>query len=82
MGLDVPTYRAPTRAVPASDTAPVEEPPPAAPEPAPEPLTKQRIAQIKKEMIQASIDAYAGSCPCPYNTARNGSRCGRRSAYD
>ncbi len=33
-------------------------------------------------MIQASIDGYDGSCPCPYNTARNGSRCGRRSAYD
>lgn len=35
---------------------------------------------IKKEIIQQSIQAYSGNCP--YNTARNGSRCGKRSAYN
>jgi hypothetical protein len=38
-------------------------------------------AQIKKILIQESIDAYPGNCPCPYNVARNGSSCGRRSAW-
>ncbi|WP_336955330.1 hypothetical protein [Acinetobacter johnsonii] len=37
---------------------------------------------IKKEIIQQSIQTYSGNCPCPYNTARNGSRCGKRSAYN
>jgi hypothetical protein len=39
-------------------------------------------AQIKAILIDESIAAYSGNCPCPYSTARNGSRCGRRSAYD
>lgn len=38
-------------------------------------------AQIRQHLIQESIDSYPGNCPCPYNTARNGSSCGRRSAY-
>lgn len=38
-------------------------------------------AQIKKLLIDESIAAYDGNCPCPYSRARNGSRCGRRSAY-
>lgn len=38
-------------------------------------------AQIKKAIIRESIASYPGNCPCPYNTARNGSSCGRRSAY-
>ena len=38
-------------------------------------------AQIKQILIDESIAAYSGNCPCPYNTASNGSRCGRRSAY-
>jgi len=37
--------------------------------------------QIKKTLIQESIAEYPGNCPCPYNTARNGSSCGGRSAY-
>jgi len=37
--------------------------------------------QIKQRMIHESIASYPGNCPCPYNTARNGSRCGKRSAY-
>lgn len=39
-------------------------------------------ADIAKRLIQESIDAYPGNCPCPYNLARNGSRCGKRSAYN
>lgn len=37
--------------------------------------------QIKALLIQQSISAYRGNCACPYNTASNGSSCGRRSAY-
>lgn len=39
-------------------------------------------AQIKQKIIQQSIASYPGNCPCPYNSARNGSRCGGRSAYN
>ena len=38
-------------------------------------------SQVKAMMIQDSIASYSGRCPCPYNAASNGSRCGRRSAY-
>lgn len=38
-------------------------------------------AQIKTILITESIAGYSGNCPCPYSTARNGSRCGGRSAY-
>lgn len=38
-------------------------------------------AEIKRLLIEESISDYPGNCPCPYNTARNGSSCGRRSAY-
>jgi hypothetical protein len=38
-------------------------------------------AQVRQILIDESIAAYSGSCPCPYSTARNGSRCGKRSAY-
>lgn len=45
--------------------------------------TKKRLsdAQIKKLLIEESIAAYEGSCPCPYSRARNGSLCGKRSAH-
>jgi hypothetical protein len=36
---------------------------------------------IKQKIINESISTYSGNCPCPYNSARNGSRCGGRSAY-
>ena len=36
---------------------------------------------IRQRMIEESIRSYHGSCPCPYNAARNGSKCGGRSAY-
>jgi hypothetical protein len=38
-------------------------------------------AQVKQAIIRQSIASYSGSCPCPYSVARNGSRCGGRSAY-
>jgi hypothetical protein len=37
--------------------------------------------QIRQTLIQASIASYRGACPCPYNTMRNGRRCGASSAY-
>ena len=37
--------------------------------------------EIKQVLIKESIASYRGSCPCPYSVARNGSRCGKRSAY-
>lgn len=39
-------------------------------------------AQVKQRIIKASISEYPGNCPCPYNSASNGSRCGRRSAWN
>ncbi|WP_230425797.1 hypothetical protein [Spartinivicinus ruber] len=41
-------------------------------------LTDQQIKQL---IIQNSIQSYPASCPCPYNSARNGSSCGKRSAW-
>jgi len=38
-------------------------------------------AEIKKILIRESISSYSGNCPCPYNYASNGSRCGGRSAW-
>jgi hypothetical protein len=38
-------------------------------------------AQVTKLIIADSIASYPGNCPCPYNSASNGSSCGRRSAY-
>ncbi|WP_263263799.1 hypothetical protein [Pseudomonas sp. RIT-PI-S] len=37
--------------------------------------------EIASRIIAESIASYSGACPCPYNQARNGSSCGRRSAY-
>lgn len=42
---------------------------------------QQSAAAIKKILIKRSVAYYSGNCPCPYNHASNGSRCGRRSAY-
>jgi hypothetical protein len=36
---------------------------------------------VAKAIIYQSISSYPGNCPCPYNRASNGSRCGKRSAY-
>lgn len=38
-------------------------------------------AQIKNKIIAESIADYPGVCACPFNQARNGSSCGRRSAW-
>jgi len=38
-------------------------------------------AQVKQRIIKQSIAEYPGNCPCPYNSARNGSSCGGRSAW-
>lgn len=38
-------------------------------------------AEVKQHIIDESISSYPGNCACPYNSARNGSRCGGRSAW-
>lgn len=38
-------------------------------------------AQLKQQLVEQSIAAYPGRCPCPYHTDRAGRRCGARSAY-
>lgn len=38
-------------------------------------------AVIKQRIIKQSIAAYPGNCACPFNSASNGSSCGRRSAW-
>ena len=37
--------------------------------------------QVKQRIIDDSIASYPGTCACPFNTARNGSSCGRRSDW-
>jgi len=37
--------------------------------------------QIRRAIIAESLASYPGTCPCPYNTMRNGASCGGRSAY-
>ena len=37
---------------------------------------------VIKSIINESRASYRGACPCPYDMARDGSECGRRSAYD
>lgn len=37
--------------------------------------------QIRQLIIEDSIASYPGVCACPFNLARNGSRCGKRSAW-
>jgi len=39
-------------------------------------------AQVRQILIDESIEAYPGNCPCPYNTMRNGRSCGKRSAWN
>ncbi|MGY0155800.1 hypothetical protein ACVQK1_01125 [Edwardsiella tarda] len=38
--------------------------------------------QIRQAIIDQSIAAYPGRCACPYNQAKNGSACGKRSAWN
>lgn len=37
--------------------------------------------KIKEKVIAESIASYPGVCACPFNRTRNGSSCGRRSAW-
>ena len=37
--------------------------------------------EIAEVIIQESIANYSGACACPYNTMKNGRRCGEVSAY-
>ena len=37
--------------------------------------------QIKQRIIEESIAAYPGNCPCLFNAMRNGRACGGRSAW-
>lgn len=37
--------------------------------------------QVRQQIIEESIAAYPGRCPCPFNSAKNGSACGGRSAW-
>ena len=47
------------------------------------PAAAQQITddQVTQQIIAESIASYPGRCPCPYNLAKNGSRCGGRSAW-
>lgn len=49
-------------------------------EPGSGPLDRQARERIVRESVAAYL-ATGHPCACPYNTARNGSACGRRSAY-
>jgi len=46
-------------------------------------IAKQEFSneEIRELIIHQSIAHYQGICACPYSVARNGSRCGGRSAY-
>lgn len=37
--------------------------------------------EVVQSIIRASLAAYPGPCPCPYNRMRKGGQCGGRSAY-
>ncbi len=47
------------------------------------PVSAQRAddAALKQRIIADSRASYRGACPCPYDTMRNGRRCGTNSAY-
>jgi hypothetical protein len=48
------------------------------------PLLASNDNQIRQQIIRQSIAEYQATghpCVCPYNVARNGSRCCARSAY-
>ena len=44
-------------------------------------IARDADGDIKNQIIAESIASYPGNCPCPYNLAKNGSHCGKRSAY-
>jgi hypothetical protein len=38
-------------------------------------------AQIQAALVERSLAAFHGTCPCPYSMDRDGRRCGERSIY-
>ncbi|ABC33038.1 conserved hypothetical protein [Hahella chejuensis KCTC 2396] len=44
-------------------------------------LSADANEDIKRKIIELSIQSYPGNCPCPYNRDRAGRKCGKRSAY-
>lgn len=42
---------------------------------------KKTEAEIKQLIVKGSIEAYSGSCPCPFTKDKAGKNCGARSAY-
>lgn len=38
-------------------------------------------AAIRHQLMDESLAAYRGQCPCPENIMRNGRRCGKNSAW-
>jgi len=52
-----------------------------APAPTQKPRKRLSDAQIKQVLIDESVAAYSGNCPCPYHRDSRGRSCGRRSAY-
>ena len=61
----------------------VEKPVPA---PARDPEVERKVDPPKSAPIKVALAPLrapvTGSCDCPYDFAKDGSRCGRRSAYD
>jgi hypothetical protein len=45
------------------------------------PVAKATDEELRGLLVDRSIAAYSGSCPCPFNLDRAGHRCGARSAY-
>ncbi|MFA3762564.1 hypothetical protein V1951_01715 [Yersinia sp. 2544 StPb PI] len=44
-------------------------------------VTNSSDDHVKQMIINESIESYPGNCPCPFNSASNGSSCGKRSAW-
>jgi hypothetical protein len=44
-------------------------------------LTPEELARVEQAIVDASIAAYDGNCPCPEHQMKNGRRCGKTSAH-
>jgi hypothetical protein len=38
-------------------------------------------AEVRERIVNLSVAAYRGNCPCPYHVDRAGRSCGARSAW-
>jgi hypothetical protein len=38
-------------------------------------------AEVRERIVQESVAAYPGNCPCPHSVDRAGRACGARSAW-